>query len=187
MLFAASAGVALGLALTYESVDRGLAFATSRIGPWVAANGAGTENADPYERADLARRAEIPLGLGEGLSFVAARDSSGSPLEGRCDYLVAQLTPPARYWSLTLMTPQGALVDNAAHRFGFTSAEIIRAPDGGFTIEANRSARSGNWLPIGARADRFVFVLRLYDTPVTATLRNLAASDMPGIVRKGCA
>jgi hypothetical protein len=187
MLFAAVAGLALGLGLTRESVDRGVAFATSRIGPWVAANGAGTENEDPYERADLARRAEIPLGLGEGLSFVASVDSSGAPLDGRCDYFVSRSTPPARYWSLSVMTPQGALLDNAAHRYGFTSAELVRASDGDFTIEADRSARPGNWLPLGARLSSFVFVLRLYDTPVTATLRNLAAADMPAITRKGCA
>lgn len=187
LFVAAALGVALGLELTDMAVKRGVAFAVRKVGPWVAEEDAGTDKADPYAQAKMARTAEIPLGLGEGVSLVAASDSAGAPLDGRCDYVVGAQAPPARYWTLSVMTPQGRLIANESGRYGFTSAEIVRDQDGSFDIEAAPRARAGNWLPIGDGLSRFVFVLRLYDTPITATLRTLSAAEVPSIVKKGCA
>ena len=187
LLFAAAIGIALGLAATYAAVQRGVSFALRNAGPWVVAEGAGSEDADPYEQASLARRAEIPLGLGEGLSFVATADNAGASLSDRCDYTVSAEAPAARYWTLSVMSPQGRLIENAAKRYGFTSGEVLRARNGDFTIEISRWARPGNWLPLGPGASRFVLVLRLYDTPMAATANSLTADDMPKIIRTHCA
>jgi len=46
-------------------------------------------------------------------------------------------------------------------------------------------ARPGNWLPSGG-ADRYVLVLRLYDTPVGAATRIGREAPMPSIARRAC-
>jgi hypothetical protein len=187
ILFAVAVGVVLGLAATYAAVERGVTFSAMRAGPWTIAPGGGSDDIDPYEKASLARSAEIPLGLGEGMALVAGLDSSGAPLSGRCDYVVAGALPAARYWTLSAMTPAGRLIENPARRYGFTSAEIVRQSNGGFSVEAAPFARPGNWLPLGGEAaGGFILVLRLYDTPVVATVSTLTAADLPTVARKGC-
>jgi hypothetical protein len=106
-------------------------------------------------------------------------------LDGRCTFVIAGMTPPARYWTVTLYDPQGRLVANALDRHDFTSGEIVRDLDGRFAITAAPLARSGNWLPTGG-IERFVLVWRLYDTPIGVATRTTREGPMPTIVRKGC-
>ncbi len=180
------AGIALGLAATYYSVDRGVRFGAVHAGPWTAFPRAGSIEADPYARAAVSRTAEIPLGLAEGLAFIATTDETGKKLDPRCDYTVGGAIPAARDWTITLMNPQGRLIENQAHHYGFTSAALLRAADGAFIITISRTARSGNWLPLGEAKD-FDIVLHLYDTPVSATAATLGAAAMPSITRGRCA
>jgi hypothetical protein len=106
-------------------------------------------------------------------------------LDGRCTFVIAGLTPAARYWTLTLYDGEGRLVANAIDRHGFTSAEIVRASDGRFTINVGPRARPGNWLPTGG-IERFVLVWRLYDTPIGVAALTNEEGPMPAIARKGC-
>jgi hypothetical protein len=177
-------GAAIGLGVTYAALRRGHGFGLIHAGPWTGAPRAGAIDADPYARAVTAQTGEVPLGAAEGLMFVARTDDAGAPLDGRCSYRVAGPIPTSRYWTLTTDTPAGFLIDNPAHRYGFTSQEIVRDSNGGFAIIVSPSASPGNWLPIGA-AGRFVLVLRLYDTPL-GTASTLDAKAMPSIAREAC-
>jgi hypothetical protein len=49
---------------------------------------------------------------------------------------------------------------------------------------ASRS-RAGNWLPTGA-IERYVLMLRLYDTPVGVATRTSRDAPMPSIATVGC-
>ncbi|HLH10854.1 MAG TPA: DUF1214 domain-containing protein [Methylovirgula sp.] len=178
-------GTALGLAVTYGVLQRGVAFNSVQAGPWRGLPKSGSPEVDPYARAKLARSAELPLGTAEGLSFIARADSSGATLQPRCDYDVSGSMPAARYWTLTLLSPKGFLIDNPAKRFGFTSAEIVRASDGTFDITVARQARPGNWLPLG-KGEPFVLMLRLYDTLLDFGTAKLGAAAMPKIVKGRC-
>lgn len=178
-------GTALGLAITYESLQHMLVFETVRAGPWTGAPKSGTLDINPYALATLAHSGELPLGIAEGLSFTARTDSSGAVLQPDCDYDVSGSVPPTRYWTLTLLTPRGFLIDNPAKRFGFTSAEIVRSGDGSFDIIVARQARPGNWLPLGD-AQPFVLMLRLYDTLLDFGTARLDAAAMPKIVKGRC-
>jgi hypothetical protein len=180
------AGIILGLAATYYSVNREIKFGAVHAGPWIAFPRAGSIEADPYARAVVSRTAEIPLGLAEGLAFIATTDETGGKLDPRCDYIVGGSIPAARDWTVTLMDPLGRLIENQARRYGFTSAALLRAADGAFTITISRTARPGNWLPLGEAKD-FDIVLHLYDTPVSATAATLGAAAMPSITRGRCA
>ena len=70
-------------------------------------------------------------------------------------------------------------------RHGFTSQEIIRRADGSFEITVGPRARPGNWLPTGG-VERYVLVLRLYDTPIGVATRTGRDAPMPAIAQKAC-
>lgn len=179
-------GVALGLGATWLSIEHGFGFGAVKAGPWTAWPRSGAPDADPYARAALARRGELPLGLSEGLTFIAAADSSGDKLSADCAYEISGTMPVARYWTLTASSVAGNLIGNAASRYGFTSAEILREAHKDFVISIARGVQSGNWLPL-AGAGEFVLTLRVYDTPVSATASVLRATNLPVIKRTGCA
>jgi hypothetical protein len=184
-IFTILAGIALGLLVTMRTLDRGVTFDVARAGPWVGYPKTGTVDIDPYENALIARTAALPLGSAEGLSFMAHTDSNGDALRPECDYIVSGSVPPTRYWTLTLVSPKGFLINNKAQRFGFTSAEVVRAADGSFTITVAPDARPGNWLPVGD-AKAYVLMLRLYDTLLDFGTTRLGAAALPKIERGRC-
>ncbi|MGB8278588.1 MAG: DUF1214 domain-containing protein [Methylovirgula sp.] len=178
-------GTVLGLAATYYLLIGGVSFDEAKAGPWTRWPKSGSMEIDPYAHAMLARSGELPLGTAEGLSFFAWSDSAGETLRASCDYVVRGPMPPTRYWTLSLYTPAGSLVDNPAKRFDFTSAEILRAADGGFEIAVSRHARPGNWLPIGD-VPAFALVLRLYDTLFDFGMSKVEATALPQIAKGHC-
>lgn len=176
---------ALGLGATWLALTRGTAFGAVHIGAWTAWPRTGSADIDPYARAGIARTGELPVGLGDGVAFVARRDDGGRPFDGRCEVALHGTTPAARFWTLTLYDFEGRLVANSANRYGFTSQEIVRGADGTFEIIAAPRARAGNWLPTGG-AERYVLILRLYDTPVGVATGASREVAMPTIVTRAC-
>ena len=184
-LIALAIATGVGLGLTWTTSTRGLSFDVLKIGPWTAWPKTGTADIDPYARASVARSGELPIGSGDGVAFIARNDDKGRLLDGRCDVTVSGITPAARFWTLTLYDPQGQLVSNSLQRFGFTSQEIVRGADGGFEIRIAARSRAGNWLPTGG-IDRYLLMLRLYDTPVGVSTRSQKDAPMPTITTVGC-
>ena len=178
-------GAAVGLGLTWLATADGYGPGAVRAGAWKAWPKAGTEAADPYARAALARAGELPLELADGLAFIAMTDDAGKPLDGRCDIRLAGTVPQARFWTLTVTDPDGRLIDNPADRHGFTSTEVVWNRDGTLAVALGPRVRAGNWLPTGAR-DRLVLTLRLYDTPVGLASRTSDAPDMPKLITERC-
>jgi hypothetical protein len=178
-------GTLAGLALTFWSLEHGLGFGAVKAGPWLGWPKAGSPDIDPYARAVLARSGSIPLGTGEGVSFVARTDSAGAPLDPRCDYVLKGPMPPARYWTLTIFSPSGALIENPAKRYGFTSSEVLRASDSPLEITLAPTARPGNWLPTAPNAS-YVVALQLYDSVLSATAAALDGSVMPKLDKVSC-
>lgn len=176
---------AVGLGATWTTVTRGTDFGTLTIGAWTARPRIGTPEANPYARASVIRSGQLPLGTGDGIAFIANADDNRQPLDGRCDISVSGVTPPARFWTLTLYDNKGHLLANALQRYGFTSEEIVRNADGSFVIRLAARARSGNWLPTGG-IERYQLMLRLYDTPVGIGTRTQRDAPMPTITRTGC-
>ena len=176
---------AFGLGATWLALTRGTAFGAVHIGAWTAWPRTGSADIDPYARAGIARTGELPVGLGDGVAFVARHDDTGRMFDGRCEVVLRGTTPAARFWTLTLYDPEGRLVANSANRYGFTSQEIVRAADGGFEIVAAPRARPGNWLPTGG-VERYVLALRLYDTPVGLATRSGPDTPMPTVTQKAC-
>ncbi len=184
-LFALAVAAAIGLGMTWLVLTRGTAYGGITIGAWTAWPRTGTLGIDPYSRAMVARSGELPIGSGDGVAFHARTDDAGRPFDGRCDVVLAGVTPPARFWTVTLYDLEGRLIANSVGRQGFTSQEIVRRSDGSFEIVVGPRARPGNWLPTGG-TDRYVLVLRLYDTPVGVATRSGRDAPMPSVVQKAC-
>jgi hypothetical protein len=185
-LLAFLVAAAIGLGTTWFVLNEGVAYGGVTVGAWTAWPRNGTPGVDPYARAMLARTGELPVGSGDGVTFLARSDDSGRPLDGRCDVDVSGTTPQARFWTLTLYDPDGKLVANSVHRFGFTSQEVVRGANGAFEITIGPRARPGNWLPTGG-VERYVLALRLYDTPIGLATRAGPDVPMPSISVRGCA
>jgi hypothetical protein len=185
-LLAFAVAAVIGLGTTWFTLNEGIAYGGITLGAWTAWPKNGTPGIDPYSRAMLARSGELPVGSGDGVTFYARSDDTGRPLDGRCDVILNGTTPQARFWTLTLYDPEGRLVANSVHRFGFTSQEVVRGGNGLFEITVGPRARPGNWLPTGG-IDRYVLALRLYDTPVGLATRSGRDVPMPSIGVRGCA
>ena len=185
LLFAFTIATVVGLGATWFSLTRGATFGAITIGPWTAWPKTGTAEIDPYARAVIARSGELPIGSGDGVAFFASTDDRGRLLDGRCDVTLSGITPQARFWTLTLYDREGQLVANSLDRQGFTSQEIVRQADGSFVIVVASRARPGNWLPTGG-VERYVLVLRLYDTPIGVTTRAAREAPMPSIAAERC-
>lgn len=184
-LFALAVAAAVGLGATYLTLTRGAAFGALMIGSWTAWPKTGTADADPYARATIARTGQLPVALGDGVSFTAQTDDSGKLLDGRCDIILSGVTPAARFWTLTLYNAEGGLVANSVDRYGFSSQEIVRHADGSFEIVVAPRANSGNWLPTGG-VERYALVLRFYDTAVGVSTKAGRELPMPAITNGGC-
>ena len=149
----------LGLGSAWLVLDGDPPFGRRRLGPWLTWPKLGSPEADPYMRAIVARRGDVPLAVGEGLSFLADKDSGGRRLDSACSYRVGSVTPQARFWSMTIHPPGNVAASEVAAmsqlgRSGFTSAEIVRRPDDGFDIFLSKDLTAGNWLqlPTGGRS-----------------------------------
>jgi len=120
VLYAAGLGLTLGVGSVFWLMRADYPFGSITVGPWKAWPKVGSPNADPYARAMVTRRAEIPLAVGEGLALTAIADSSGGRLDSRCTYRVAGTTPPARLWTLTLYDADRSLIATDLGRHGLT-------------------------------------------------------------------
>ncbi|MDD1535348.1 MULTISPECIES: DUF1214 domain-containing protein [unclassified Bradyrhizobium] len=175
----------VGVGATWMTTTRGTDIGALTIGAWTARPRTGTADVDPYSRATIVRSGELPIGTGDGVAFTATTDDKKKPLDGRCDVIVSGVTPPARFWTLTLYDRKGHLVANSLARYGFTSQEIVRSSDGSFEIRIASRSRAGNWLPTGG-IERYALMLRLYDTPVGVATRTQRDAPMPSISTAGC-
>ena len=176
--FIVAAGIGLGS--TWYALTQNLSFGALELGAWKGYPRNGTVSIDPYARAVIARNGELPVGSGDGVTFTAAADDDGRPLDGRCDVVVRGTTPPARYFTLTLYTSSGQLVANSLDRRGFTSQELVRDASGDFEITVSPRARPGNWLPTGG-IDSYILMLRFYDTSLGIATRAGREAPMPAI------
>ena len=184
-LYCFTLAAVIGLGTTWFSLNRGVTFGSLTIGAWSARPKAGTSEIDPYSRAEVERTGAMPLGLGDGVVFSATADDNGRTLDGRCDVVLSGTTPQARFFTITLYDPTGKLVPNSLGRSGFTSQELIRNADGTFRVSVGPRARPGNWLPTGG-IERYILLLRLYDTPVGIATRAGRETPMPSVSTGRC-
>lgn len=177
-------GLAGGLSLTWLMVTRTDGFGVISVGPWRVATRQGAIDADPYSRAIIAYRGEVPMTPAEGLELVARADAAGETLTSSCSYLVRGRFAPARHWTLTAYDPAGT-VHGPRGTANLSSSQVLFTPGGDIEVTVSSEVAAGNWLPIGT-AGRFVLIARLYDTPFSAGTAAVASMPAPTIQRVRC-
>jgi hypothetical protein len=184
IFYAVLLALALGLGSAYLVLKGDPPFGGVRFGPWQTWPKLGSPEADPYMRAIVAQRGDVPLATGEGLAVTARTDSDGRDLDSACSYRIGSVMPAARIWTLTLYDRDGRLPASGSARSSFTSSEIVRNTDNRFFLNLSRDLSAGNWLQLPSSGS-FTLVLRLYDMPGAAGT-NLKADDLPTLERLGC-
>jgi hypothetical protein len=185
MNIAVCLGIALagGLGAAHYLIKVGSPLTTRHFGPWEVWKDAGRVEADPYTRAHFATTGQLPTGSRNALYFLAAKDSDGRGLSAGCDYAVTGRGPGALWWSISAYDAAGQLFPNAAQRFAFSQATVMRAADGTFAITVSRDARSGNWLPVTGSGP-LKLMLSVYGLETDDNRGSAGKTGLP-VIRKG--
>jgi hypothetical protein len=179
------AGLALGGASAWYSIQRSYGIGAINVGPWTAFPFAGADEIDPYSVAKSVADGTVPLGVAEGVAFETVLDSQGLALTLSCDYRLEGTTPPARLWTLVGYDRDGnRLKAMPGGRAALYSNSTLRYLDGSFLVSISKLPKPGNWMSLEG-ASNFRLVLRLYDTPVSGNT-ELSELTMPTITRAGC-
>lgn len=181
-LISLALGLALGLGSAWYAVDHEYPFGGVRAGAWTLWPRVGSREIDPYARAIVVRRGDLPLGVGEGIALRASRDDTGRPLDPRCTYRIGRGVPQARAWTLTVYDGQGRTDPDQGHVY---SGSVLRTREGGFDVALARDAQPGNWLRLPDEGPT-TLVLRLYDTPIASGSAALDRNSVPRVERMGC-
>ncbi|HKO34159.1 MAG TPA: DUF1214 domain-containing protein [Candidatus Limnocylindria bacterium] len=174
-----------GLASAWYMIEAGSRLSTRTSGPWITWSAAGRPDADPYTRAHTVRNGLLPLASTLEITYQAKADTRGGRLHAGCEYaIVMEGLDGGGWWSLAAFDGQGGLIPNPADRYAFSSASVMREPDGRAIITLARDARPGNWLPIGG--SRVNLVLTVQDAAWAAAVYDGREKALPPIQRLAC-
>ncbi|RNJ63981.1 MAG: DUF1214 domain-containing protein [Porphyrobacter sp. IPPAS B-1204] len=171
-LAAMVAGCALGLgsALWLAGLwpeGRSLAFGDVDVGGWRSDFAIGSQAADPYTRARVARHGLLALAKSEAVYFTRLVDDTGAPLREACTYRLTGGAMPAGWWSVTLYDGASMLPANTDNAL---SIDASGAGEGAWeaVIAPTRPDGAARWIS-SRGAGTFDLTLRLY-TPDPALL-----------------
>lgn len=176
-------GSALWLAGLWPE-GRSLAFGNVDADGWRGDFAVGSEAADPYTRARVARHGLLALAKSEAVYLTRNTDSAGAPLSNRCHYRLSGGPMPAGWWSVTLYNGQSMLPANTDNAL---SIDAGRAGQGAWAalIAPQRPDDGTPWIS-SRGAETFDLTLRLY-MPGAALLADPdTALDPPRIERISC-
>jgi hypothetical protein len=185
-------GSALGMAGLLPGADK-LAFGDVDVGGWRSDFAIGSQAADPYTRARVARHGLLALAKSEAVYFTRAVDDAGAPLREACTYRLTTGAMPAGWWSITLYNGESLLPDNTDEALSINAAQdsVARVGDETIgrgvaaTIAPRRPKDGGLWIS-SRNAGRFDLTLRLY-MPTGELLADPAGTlDPPKIERLTC-
>ncbi|WP_084420966.1 DUF1214 domain-containing protein [Henriciella litoralis] len=160
-----------------------------KVDDWSSDWSIGSEAANPYVRARIARVGLLALRKEEAVYFNRAVDDEGRALTEACTYRVSAGALPAEWWSITLYDRDSRLPMNTDGALSFDAtdaADLGDAGDWSFTISpAKGTGPKRQWVSSKA-ADVFDLTLRLY-LPTDALLDDPAAAlRPPRIERLSC-
>ena len=125
----------------------------------------GSEAADPYVRARIARHGLLALRKEEAVYFTRSVDEKGRALKENCAYRVSGGSFPAEWWSITLYDADSRLPMNedGALSFDASDAEALgMAEDWTFMIGADQGGMAPRQWVSSKAAGTFDLTLRLY-------------------------
>ena len=149
----------------------------------------GSENADPYVRARVARNGLMGLRKEEAVYFLKTRDDQGDRLSEDCVYTVSGRNYPANWWSITLYDADNRLPMNDDQRLSFdqTQAEAIYGQEAWrFQVSAAVPEDTDTPWVSSSAAGNFDLTLRLYQPSATLLNGPETALTPPRIERVSC-
>jgi len=120
----------------------------------------GSEAANPWTRARVARHGLLALTKEEAVYFTRTTDDAGERLSEACAYRVSGGAMPAQWWSITLYNSESFLPDNTDNALSYDLTDTAGTADWSFTISQAPGAEGG-WVSSRA-AGAFDLTLRLY-------------------------
>ena len=171
-----------GLAPGMKALD----FGNVEISGWRSDFAIGSEAANPYVRARVARHGLLALAKSEAVYFTRTTDDAGRRLHEACTYRVTGGAMPAKWWSITLYdrTSMLPLNDDAALSVDATSI-VSDGTTWTATVSPERPSDAENWIS-SRNAEKFDLMLRLY-VPQEALLTEPEATlSPPSIKRLSC-
>lgn len=188
------AAVLLGLAIGGASAlvlaglwPRGAHLAATsavEVDGWRSDFAIGSDAADPYTRARIARHGLLALAQSEAVYFTRSVDDSGRPLSEDCVYELSGEGQPARWWSITLYDGDSRLPMNRDEALSIdaseTGEEAWRA-----IIAPVQPHQNFHWIS-SRNARDFDLTLRLYVPDDTVFNAPSDAFNPPAISRMGC-
>ena len=174
-LGAITAGLAIGCASALYASGlwpgmQPLDFGDVEIDGWRSDFALGSEAADPYTRARVARHGLLALAKTEAVYFTRIIDDDGEPLSEDCTYRLTVGAMPAGWWSVTLYDGDSYLPDNTDEALSINAGQVsaYQLPDGtiggqGGSATIAREPPAGRGLWISSKgAGNFDLTLRLY-------------------------
>ncbi len=174
----------VGLGLSYYSLADGRFIGAYHIGSWATWANAGAPNPDPYTKAFVSLGTTLQLGRSEGVQFVAQRDEGGELLLRECNYSIIGNAPPASFWTLRALAPDGHSITPLNATQSMNSKRLSRSNNGVATINIGSKLSPQNWLEIEGEG-YFEVNLTLYDASVLSGFGG-TINTMPIIKNKGC-
>lgn len=179
-------GIGLGVWATRFVITRWVEVFGVHHGVWYFPSKIGALELDPYLRAWLFGREELPLAEGEGFSLHAERDSDGHNLQANCSYRLEGMLPHARYWTFIVVDKKSRRILNPSKRAGFSSFELGYIQGKPISIIISPEFQPGYWIPLTGE-EEIVVVFRFYEIPLSASATKLNAAQLPNLTRIGCA
>ena len=156
------AGAALGLLSAWACLVWSPSWYESTRDGWRQNRAYGVASAGPYMHAAsstlplVAPAQEIRL-------YILDQDEHGAPLSESCIYELSAESFPARWWSVTLYSKSGRLIENGDRAFSLDQSRAGRNADDGWTARlAPVRGASVNWFSTRDARRGFQLALRLY-------------------------
>ena len=156
-------------------------FQDVEVDGWLSDWTVGSEAADPYTRARVARHGLLALTKEEAVYFVRATDDEGQPLRDSCNYRMSGGAFPAEWWSITLYDRDSRLPMNGGRAMSIDATRVEDRNDWSVTVSVD-GPFSGNWIS-SYQAGEFDLMLRLY-RPSSELLQNPEAVLKPPSVER---
>lgn len=163
---------------------------TVEIEGWVSDWSIGSEAANPYVRARIARHGLLALRKEEAVYFTKTQDDEGEPLNEYCVYKVSGGDMPAQWWSITLYNGDSRLPMNKDDALSFDQTSASRwvgssADDWAFFVSSSRLNEHVPWVS-SREAGRFDLMLRLYHPSEALLSSPENILQPPSIERVSC-
>lgn len=139
----------------------------------------------PYGTAHYLLAGRLPPAVHQVNVYETERDDEGRLLDAACVYTLTGPAQSVRWWEIAIIDPlSGPVFPGNAPMSGTSSAQIISAADGTFTLTIAREPKPGNWISPG-ELTHFGLAMSLRFARLHETIEP--AEALPRIARGACA